>query len=264
MLDIYENKSAGDQLSREAIESWVVDKIEYVGGIKIYLKGCDYPQKGLPTPEALFVTNQVKKILLTSARTFHIFLLFFSKQKLVNAFNTVCWNIISPYTLKPQYRTDFTIEIGNFIYRFMEEYGLEEKSAETFANILAHIFEYDNAYRLRMQDLFTASSFELLNKSPRKELRRLLELNRIRDFKEANTKFKLFATLISLVMLSPKAKYAFRQALIMSDLSKLQFDEGDRYWALQRIDYNAFGKTQEERKDMLKGFNIVKGVPINA
>lgn len=262
MLDIYENGSETQQIAREAVESWEVEKIEYEGGVKIYLKGCDYPQKGIPTAQAIFMINQIKKLLLTSVKTFHVFLAFFSKQKLVDAFNTVCWGIISPYILKPQYRTDFSLELGSFMYRFMVEYGIEEVSAETFAKIISHIFEYDNAYRLRMQDLFTASSFDQLTISPRKEVKRLLELNRVRDFKEANMKFKIFSTLISLALWSPKVKRSFRRALQDIDLTKLKFDEGDTYWVLQRIDYNAFGKTQEERKEMLKGFNVVKGKPL--
>ncbi len=245
MQDIYENGSSNEQIAKEAVESWVVDRIEYEGGIKIYLKGCDYPYKGMTTPDALFAINQIKKILLTSVKTFHIFLLFFSKQKLVDAFNTVCWGIISPYTLKRKYRTEFTIEIGNFLHRFMASYGISGDSSKKFANIIAHIFEYDNAYRLRLQDLFTASSYKSLHSNPRKELKRLLELNRIRDFQEANLKFKLFATLLSLVMLSPRANKSFRVALEYANFKKLHF-----------------GKTLEQRKKMLKGFNVVKGKPL--
>ncbi len=248
MFDIYENFNQSQQIAQEAKESWEVDRIEMEDGIRVYLKGCDYPQKGMVTPDALYAINQVKKVLLTSVRTFHVFLLFFSKQKLVDAFNTICWGIVSPYTLKPKYRNDFTLEIGGFIYSFLREYGISEESSEKFANIVSHVFEYDNAYRLRVQDLFSSTNFERLNKNPRKEIKRLLRLNRERDFKEANLKFKLFSNLTSLALLSPKVKRCFRKALKNSDYVKLQFDKGDLFWSYQRIDYDVFGLNYQARR----------------
>jgi hypothetical protein len=267
MIDIYENGTANTQISKEAVESWEVEKVEYEGGIKIYLKGCDFPQKGLPTPEAIFSINQIKKILLTSVKTFHVLLLLLPKQKLINAFNTVCWGIISPYTLKPEYRTDFTLEIGSFIYRFMVEYGIEKKSSERFANIISHIFEYDNAYRLRVQDMFTSSSDRQLFDNPRQELKRLLKLNRVREFKSKkikylpSTKFKIFHNLLSVALLSPKIKKCFKKALQGIDFTKLQFDKGDLYWALQRTDYDTYGLPLHARENMiqLNKWKTIKG-----
>ncbi len=259
MPDIYENQSGGQQIANESVQVWEMERIEYEEGIKIYLKGCDYPQKGLPTPEALFAVNALKKVLLVGMRTFKGLLLFVGVKKLIKAFNEVGWRIISPYVLKNEYQQEFTKQFDNLIYFFLFAYGIETDDASRFASIISHVFEYDWAYRLRMQDLFNETNKEKLIENPRKEMRRLLALNRVRDFKEANDKFKMFARIASWMFYIPKVKHCFITALHMVDFSKLQPDAGDRYWMCQRIDYDSFGKTFDERKEMLKGFNVVAG-----
>ncbi len=262
MHDIYENKSGGDQIAQESVQVWHMDRIEYDGGIKLYLKGCDYPQKGMPTPEALFAVNAVKKILLVGMRTFKGSLIFVRVKKLVKAFNEIGWRIISPYVLKEEYQQEFTREIDNLIYFFLFAYGIEADDANRCASIMSHIFEYDWAYRLRLQDLFGETNKEMLQDNPRSELRRLLELNRVRDFKEANDKFKMFARMMSWVFFIPRVRHSFVTAVSLVDFSKLVPDEGDRYWMLQRLDYQSFGKTLEERKEMLKEYNVVAGINV--
>jgi len=256
MFDIYENKSGNDQIASETKQVWEMDRIDCEsGGIKLYLKGCDYPQKGWPTHEALFAVNAVKKIILVLVKRFSIFMN-------IESFNVICWGIISPYVLRFKYQQEFTKELDDFIYKFLMLYGVKDEIASKFSTIISHVFEYDWAYRMRLQDLFNETNSVKLYKYPRKEMRRLLELNRVRDFKEASDKFKMFARLVSWAFFIPKVKRCFREALKSVDFKKLQPDDGDKYWMLCRIDYNPFGKTEAERKKMLDEYNFVKGIDV--
>lgn len=235
MNDIYKYQATKDIIKQEASELWVLEKVEYTDGIQLHIVGCSYPQKGLPTPEALTAINSIKKIL----KTFNIFI--FSTQR----FETVCWPIMSSFILKEEYQQAFTKEFSKFF---------KGKTAE----IISHIFEYDWAYRLRIQDLFTASTKEKLMKRPYREVKHLIQLNKERDYKEVSDKFKY----VPYLFLIPSLRRSFRASLREIDYEKLCYDEGDRYWALQRIEYDSFGKNFDERKEMLQGYQVAQSIHI--
>ena len=72
-------------------------------------------------------------------------------------------------------------ELQGIIYGFLAYSGISTPIAKQTAYIFGEIFEYDNAYRFRVQDLFTESSKELLTKNPIKEIRRLLKIYMSRE-----------------------------------------------------------------------------------
>lgn len=237
MPDIYQYAGGGEQIVKnEVSEIWKVDRVEYSQGIRVYLEGCSFPQKGLPTKEALFAINQVKKIL----KMFHIFI--WSRKR----FEELCWPVISPYILKEEYQQVFTKEFAKFF---------TGKTAE----IISHIFEYDWAYRLRLQDMLGETTKDELLKQPYREVTRIVEINKQRDYKEVSDKFRF----LPYIFLIPSVRRRFRHALKEIDFAKLQFDEGDMYWANQRLEYNTFGKTFEERTELLKGYQVVQSTHIN-
>lgn len=263
-MDIYKYDLGGVQLVRdEAKELWHVDRMEIEGGIKIYMTGCQFPKKSMPTPETISAINQIKRLLLTTLKTFHIFILFIRPQKLIKSFNSIAFPIIRPYVLKQQYQTVFAKEFKNLLALLLGDYEGGKETAE----IISQIFEYDEAYRIRLQDLFSETTKEKLIKNPRKEIKRLLEIQRQReyDYGEINGKFKLFSHVLNLALLSPKLKRKFREALEKINLENLCLDEADLYWLLQRIDYNWNNLPFKEREDMLKlkGWSTVKAIPVN-
>lgn len=239
-MDIYKYSPASVNLvQEEAKQSWEIDRIEYKEGIKIYLKGCDFPQKGMPTPESILSVNQVKKVI----KRIHIFIRSWT------IFEELFWPIVQPFILKEEYQTPFTKEFAKFF---------NGKSAL----IISHIFEYDWAYRLRLQDLFFETTKEDLIKQPYREVRRLIKLNSQRDYEENVKKFKY----IPYLFLIPSVRRKFRESLKEIEFTRLQPDEGDMFWMLQRIDYDSFGLTFKERENMLesKGWKTKKGTPISS
>lgn len=106
----------------------------------------------------------------------------------------------------------------------------------------AHIFQYDEAYRFRLQDLFAETTVERLSLWPCAEILRLLEINRQRDHKFAHRKFILAAYALVLFFLWPPNRKKFREALSRIDYKQLLPDEGDLYWMSKKIDYKYGGR----------------------
>lgn len=256
MPDIYQYPSAPQQIKNELGVELINTKIEFGNGIRMYQEGCDFPNKGLPTAEAVSAVNHVKKLLLVMVKTFGLLLLLKKKKKLISAFEELAFPIISPFILKEEFQQVFTKELTSFITLFMLQLGLESSK---FPTISAHIFEYDWAYRLRLQDLFSETNKEALIKSPRKEIKRLMKLNQERDMLVVSKKFRMFFKIALLILFVPRVKHALKEALLFIEFKNLQFDEGDMYWALQRTEYDTMGKTFGEREEMLKEYKVNKG-----
>ncbi len=230
-------------------------------GIFIYLQGEKYPVRGLPTPEALIAVNTAKRTFISTVRlltspfflpSLFLGMIFYRSfiQKLVDTYRGIVKPILKPLTLKPEYRWPGTNELSEMGHTFLLELGIEDGVATKFS----HIFEYDSAYRLRLVDIMSATSKEQLLSRPIREIRRLIKLEQSRDYDEVGKKFSAAGDLLCLILLHPALRRAFRTTIKQADLSKLVYDEGDRYWALKGTDYNAFGLNFEERQKLLEQY----------
>ena len=257
--ELYQKSGVEEQIASES----KVSETEIVGmkikqikwgkdGIETIIEGADFPSRGYAPPEAVFANNIVKRLivkglpLVNPLRSFHT---------VIEGFSEISWKIMSPYLLKYEYLMPFTKEIYKLSYSFSVSMGISKGYSVNFATIMAHLFEYDNAYRMRLQDLFTETSKEKLLLSPRAEIRRLLELNRVRENQHGegvSNKFKLLADVMCLLMMWPKLSQAFKKAISESDYPKLCLDQVDTYWVCHRTDYLYLGKTYEERVTMLE------------
>lgn len=218
-----------DEIQDEGEE---IEHIEYSDGIFVYLKGRPYAHKGIPAIEAIQAVNQVKKLLFSAS---------FGLFERANI-------LLLPYYLPHEYQTATTRAIYQLTLFFSERLNL--KNPEILAKVVSHVFEYDQAYRFRVQDLATETSKERLLSCPQKEIKRLLAINKKRDYTEVSTKFSKVTTLIHWGLYIPFVRSAFRNALESIDFKQLQFDENDKYWANQKLDYKYFGKTFEERQTL--------------
>lgn len=149
-------------------EGLTVERIEFNKGIFIHLKGHAYPQKGLPTPQAISAINVAKGFLRVAMKWWYI-LPFLGQKRFIQGFNLVCWPILQPYVLKYEFMTP----TSQAIYDALKDIDIQ------FAKIVAHVVQYDSAYRYRLQDL--ANETNELNS---KEIRRLIKINKARDYKE--------------------------------------------------------------------------------
>jgi len=168
-------------------------------GNLIYLEGHPYPHKGRQTIESVDMVNSIKKIWP--------FLVFKSVRKLTE-------HALVTYQIE-------LCAMAAEIYKI--------------SHIFAYLMEYDGAYKFRVQDLANETSTELLTTRPLKEIRRLLAINKERDYPAVHRKFVIAATLLYLYVLFKRKD--FIKKIKKLDWSKIQMDENDRYWASIKTDY---------------------------
>ena len=107
---------------------------------------------------------------------------------------------------------------------------------------LAYIFEYDQAYRFRLQNLFTETTKEKLLSHPMKEVLRLLRINKERDYPEVHRKFVFYFGLLIVLLLFPPIRASILRRIQTLDYSQLLPDDNDLYWMGLKVDYRYFSK----------------------
>jgi hypothetical protein len=250
---VYKNHSADLQIRQEHEKGYIVESIEINNGIFAHIQGMQYPEKGIVPTEDLWHWNAVKRLLIESMRLFKYFvpLLVFNsvRNKVADWFIVIAYKMCSPYILLPEHLTPMAQELMCVSNDFFREMGIKEY--EQLSEILVNVINQDNAYRYRLQDLFNETDKFTLYNSPRKEIKRLMLINRSRESQHKNSvsnKFKLFANVISLLLLHPKIKRAFRWSIAHSDFDKLKPDTADWFWMNLRGGYKYFGKDDKERR----------------
>ncbi len=261
---IFAGATARDAILEQRGVANILEKVECpsTGGIFVYIQGAKFPRKGYPYPEAIWAINIAKSSVIESMRLlsskelwllFPLFLLPHKRkvaflEKLIRSWYKIVGTVIAPHQLLPQYETPFAQEIGAFTYDFCVKYGINSNESGMVANIIRAIFEYDDAYRYRLQDIFSETSKNVLIYNSRKEITRLVGIMCTRErFVDVVPKIKRFSRLISLFLLSPRIKKAFKSAILASAFNKLQLDEADKYWCSLRGDYDYFGTKYEDR-----------------
>lgn len=258
-LDIKESVKQG-WMKQEPTEDGKNTLITLVpnNGIYLAVTGASFPLKCFPDAGAVFAMNLIKAHIIETLKLvgkWYLvpFLLLVNKQKALYAFNRISLKAISPQLLKDYCLTDFSGEFKKVVKLFLDKLGFHD--TETTATVIANILDYDNVYRLRLEDTFSETNKHKLISNPRKEIARLTEMIRMREVrpgekgKAIHHKFKVVTWLFSLVLLIPKFKRAFRDTLKEVDFTKLGYDETDIYWVCMRNDYLWLGMTDEERKD---------------
>lgn len=228
-MSIFQHQSTQEEIESEGREGYTVERVDDSGPILVYLQGHSYPHKGLPTADAIWATNIVKRLALEYARIAWLF-----PKSALESFGRITKPIMSPYILKEEHQTDSTKAIYRMLLTFFTE--LEIQNSTSLAQTVSHIFEYDSAYRFRVQDLATETDSIRLCRNPQEEIRRLLAINKERDYTIVSRKFNRIAMLALLGLYITKVRRAFKKA-IQNDFAQLHFDENDRYWASLKKDY---------------------------
>ncbi len=233
------------------------------GGILCHKKGLLFPTKGFPFPQAIQCVNVAKRLfidtvhLLTDKMLFGlyfslIFSTFKGKVRLLNRFISVYVRTTSLVVLQVAPEKHFLIpltqQLWDLIESFLNEIGVEQENSLYFAWIFATSINYDNAYYLRLVDVFSEVNKESLLKNPVKEIRRVLKIYLEREIApQLKPKAKAIVFLLRLLFLSKKIRNAFKKAVSSVDWSKMQYDYIDRYAVLERGDYKFLGLDYPDR-----------------
>ena len=231
-------------------------KEEDGGGIFVHYLDFKYPRKGFPFPEAAQANNIAKRLLIGQIRWLaknHLALISLLWKSNLNKWLREVSSSAN-VTLDRFHLQDFRYqkccrEIRKFIEEFLKGIGISMGPSSEFAKVIATMLENDDAYTTIIKDLASETSKKTLIKNPTKELDRLFKL-----FKERDSRPKMHETIggpikiLRLAFLYPKFKRAFISALEKINFENLQMDDGDRYWALTWMTYNAMGLSFDERR----------------
>lgn len=225
------------------------------GEILAYFKGHPVPRKGMPWPEAVMTGNQIKKMLMLMLTIVEIrkgltkflesFLYGFCKlaDEIYMGLERV------PY-LKKEYYNSTSKGVWDLSFFFFTELSVSVETANHFGKVIATILENDDAYRMPIVDIMSEFTKEEIIKDPRGFVKKAADIFEARsDNGEFKGKVQKFSRLIRFILLIPRFKKAFRKAFEKVDLSLLQYDEYDEYWALGRKGYDAKGIPFEHRFD---------------
>src|SRR3990167_1658079 len=254
---------------RQQQKVFIQDRIEYPssGGTLTYYKGVLYPQKGFPSPEIMTVLNNIKRLYLgfiwmASIKQIYLILslvIFYPWSWKIKILDTwihsaerlgflIIKSYNTPVILKEKNYMESSKQVYIFVHEFLTAIGIPDGRSRSFAKMIETIFEYDSAYRIRIQDIADETTVAKLHLNPRRELLRLLDIFKQREPKATlQGKFITLVRLLTFALLHPRIKKAFRHALLKIDLKKLQPDEADKYFVMGLDGYDFFGETIEVR-----------------
>lgn len=66
--EIFENVSGVQQIVNEGQSFYIIDKVDFEEGTRVWIRGAQFHQKGMGTPESIFAINLVKRIIVEGAR----------------------------------------------------------------------------------------------------------------------------------------------------------------------------------------------------
>lgn len=221
--------------------------------MRIYYEGAEFPQKLFTTPEALFAVGILKSIFIEA------FKLRPTLGSLLSFFNRLAFKTLHSHLLKDEYRPLATRELDELLLNFLLAWGLNRIIASNFSKNFSHLFDFDNAYYLRLVDIMSETTQEKLLACPSKEMTRLARLSFSREHSQGDMKkVQMVIRALSLFLLLPRARRAWRHAIGKATISNMQYDNIDRYWACLREDYDFMGLSDTQRKQLLadQGYSL--------
>ncbi len=255
--------------------SYAPQRAEYIEGKGnfVYYWGLDIPSKTVAPIEAINAVNGVKRLAINTFRilatkegkSLLIIPLIRGKKWRGRLLNNLCVNfnhigdtMLLPYYLEDGYYCGLAKELRIFSRTLLVGLGVEFSVADRSAEILGMMFEYDNAYRWRVQDMLTESDIDdLIDDLPR-ELNRLLAIEESREMiaiNDVTDKFRAGVNLIKYAWWLPSMRREMVKALKAINLENCKLEKEDIYHTLLYGDYNVQGKKIEERMEILKSIH---------
>lgn len=260
------------QVVRE-MTTYLFDHMEYPesGGMLAWFRDCPFPAKGMPFPQAIHACNGVKRFwkrgldaLVSRNMALPLLGFLLSRKKSViieswlDAYADSATFILEPFFLDPIRYAECPLEIRIFLINFLTELGISQEVTKKFSEVFSTLIQYDDAYRLRVEDVMSESTKENMLKNPAKEMERILAILSDREPHQGNTdKFSKIATMLKFLFIVPKFKKSFKNAIEKSHFENFQLDDADRYHLMLREDYKAMGYTIQERVEMYKAWHSV-------
>ena len=252
--------------------NWVRTEIPPTGGMFAWYSEHPYPRKGHTYPEACEANNIVKKMTVGAIQLLASPYIILP----VGGFLITPWRFkirwmekalssyarISDYAnrlhyLKKKYYNRVSVELWDLTFHFLRNLGISFDLAYRVGRIVANLLEHDDAYRLRVQDIFTEMSKNHMMINPGAEITRLMGIYLKREGSAITEKFTSIAKILSLSLRIPRIRKAFFGAFGQVDIENLRLDKSDQYFCRQRDDYDFMGESIELRtKRFIQEYNM--------
>ena len=219
--------------------TYLFDRVEYTDnkGILLYYKNCTFPKHGFPFPEAITSINVCKRI----AKVFIKNLNPLKFKKIIPDYCRIADNMLVNCHLKDERLCPVAKEIKKLLDIVLEDLKIDKR----LSYVVALMFEYDDAYRFFFQDIMSS-----LEKKDLLKLKTYWKIKKIIKDRCIGLNPKvmiMYFRVIFFALLIPRIRKSLKKALVQIDFSRIQFDEYDSYWVLNRNDWNFMGKTHAER-----------------
>lgn len=240
------------------------------GGRLVHLHGYKYPYKGCPDSEGVYAIHDVKKVIHYALKAVHkksviavLGLLFLTPNWMFEGIKTAIaeyfYGLAIEYKLATHLlKKERYCPCVRELYRTFDvlisrrKSGWMRKLLEMIRDILCMFFEYDSAYKFRLQDAFGAIDKKEVLKNVRAGVIHIFDvlIKRELDSKTktgVGSKWKRLRKMFGLALLAPNIRSLAKEFIQELDFEKIKQDEGDWYFDLLRMDYNFGGKSLEER-----------------
>ena len=276
----------------------------HVPGNETYEFGCLYPFKGFIYPQVCHAVHTVKRVIMMAISILRfkpfasVALSLFIIPKLkyiflwlvVDAFNKWCYVVLRDYILKERLFCTSARELYRAGIKYAKGYGpYKREIVEKFTITICMIWEYDNSYRYRGQDLFGILNKKEFLKRPLKEFLRSWDIGIDREMAEATIerrrefiKGKKGAIgkriivrnfIIAYALIFRKSFKEFVTVISSLNFDLMKLDHADLYMCSNRSDYHFDGKNffdrmneriaedrkaEETRQQIIKNENDIK------
>ena len=271
--NVFEQSTIQLQASEsDGVQGEYFDRMDYPeeGGIYAYFYDHAYPTKGQPYPQAVDAIQAPKKMIMGGARFIRThfilsaFVFILPKVLTRKAFKSFVryfiydyvMGAIKPYCFLDEKRYCKSVkEIRRAGFKTVESLKTDDDLKDLLRCLLimiSNIFEWDNAHRYRLQDIFGGElNKELFFKNPGKEVTRLsiLQVGRERGWHDDKNRWFMMSKALRLVLwLIPFVKHLLFEFVKEIDLDKVKMDEADEYHNFLRPDYDIHGWPIEIRQ----------------
>ncbi len=250
--EVYKNRTGlapSKSISKGNI-SYIPTKIEFTEeGSYTYWYSTSFPSKSTSTHGAIYVVAGIKKVIINTLR----FLTTFHKKGRINRL-CECFNEIADamptlptFFLRDEHYCKTAKEIRKGVDAGLRALGVEWKVAAKTAEIIAVMFEHDEAYRRRFQDLMSETTKDKLLNNFAREIKRLLAIEMEREQLMISGKFDGFVKLLTWLNRIPSVRKAIKIGIGAMTIENCWLDEADIYHSILHDGYNVKGMTFEQR-----------------
>lgn len=232
-----------------------LQKVEFPeeGGILTYMEGYDQPYRGFPFAEFVDKIDIIKKNsravlsgLYHSLKNRNIFTLLTLLPSVWVAKDIVWTGVYAFYRMIERFKIKPIMYSGGIreLHRAFsvpvegESIGGMEKRL-MLRDLVCMVFEFDNAYRFRVQDLLVEIDKYSFNNNPRKELLRILDLAQEReiqqDIKDTHSLIKMAVKYY--LLFDRKLLKIIKSTIIHLDYKKFGLSIEDKFYCRPRKDY---------------------------